>query len=179
MHIIGHFKTITSHRLKVMNMCFRCGLPWRGITHDLSKYSPTEFWEGAKYYVGVHSPIAECRKKTGKSVAWLHHKGHNPHHPEYWVDYNGPVMMPYPYVVESISDRIAAGKTYKKEKFDQTKPLQYWYDHINFSPVHEKTKEFFEHVLTDLAKYGEKYILNKKYMKTTYEKICGPIKERK
>ena len=66
MHIIKHFMTITSHRIKVMNMCFKCGLYWRGITHDLSKYSLTEFIEGAKYYVGIHSPISECRKLTGK-----------------------------------------------------------------------------------------------------------------
>lgn len=179
MHIIKHFLTITSHRIKVMNMCFKCGLYWRGLTHDLSKYSKTEFLEGAKYYVGKYSPITECKKHTGKSEAWLHHKGHNPHHPEYWVDKEGPVMMPYQYVVESICDRIAAGKTYNKDNFNQTKPLQYWYDHLDFSLVHEKTAKFYEHVLKNLAQYGENYILNRKYMKKTYEKICGKEKRRK
>ena len=80
--------------------------------------------------------------------------------------------------VESICDRIAAGKTYKKDKFDQTAPLQYWYDHIDFSPVHEKTSKFYEQVLTDLARHGEKYILNKKYMKKTYQEICGTLKRK-
>ena len=82
MHIIKHFITITSHRFKVMNMCFKCGLYRRGLVHDLSKYSKTEFLEGAKYYVGTSSPISKCRQETGKSLAWLHHKGRNPHHPE-------------------------------------------------------------------------------------------------
>ncbi len=172
MHIIKHFITVTSHRIKVMNMCFKCGLIWRGLTHDLSKYSPTEFIEGAKYYVGIHSPISECRRLTGTSKAWLHHKGRNPHHPEYWLDNKNPTMMPYKYVVESICDKIAAGKTYKKKNFNQTEPLKYWYAHLNQTPVHEKTAEFIEYVLTDLSIHGEKYILNKKYMKTTYEKIC-------
>ena len=140
MHIIKHFITITSHRLKVMNMCFRCGLYWRGLTHDLSKYSPKEFLEGAKYYAGSHSPISECKKKTGKSEAWLHHKGRNPHHPEYWVDSNKPVMMPYQYVVESICDRIAAGKTYKKEKFNQT--CKYCSNKYMYAPLKYFTKVF-------------------------------------
>ena len=178
MHIIKHFITITSHRIKVMNMCFKCGIVWRGLTHDLSKYSPKEFIEGAKYYVGTYSPNAECRRLTGKSEAWLHHKGRNPHHIEYWVDSNEAVMMPYPYAVESICDRIAAGKTYKKKEFNQTNPLKYWYAHLGQTPVHEKTADFFEHVLTDLSIHGEKYILNKKYMKTNYEKICGKEKRR-
>lgn len=160
-------------------MCFKCGLFWRGITHDLSKYSPVEFFEGAKYYVGCHSPISECRKKTGKSEAWLHHKGHNPHHPEYWVDKNIPIMMPYKYVVESICDRIAACKTYNKLNYNQKQPLKYWLDNIGFSPVNEKTACFFETVLTDLANKGENYILKKKYMKTTYERICGPLNTKK
>lgn len=179
MHIMKHFITITSHRLKVMSMCFKCGLYWRGVTHDLSKYSKTEFLEGAKYYVGKYSPISECKRKIGKSEAWLHHKGRNPHHPEYWVDEGIPIMMPYKYVVESICDRIAAGKTYNKEKFTQTMPLQYWYDHIDFSPVHEKTAKFYEQVFTDLSRYGENYILNKEYMKKTYKEICDKKKDKR
>lgn len=179
MHIIKHFKRITNHRLLVMKMCFQCGLYWRGLTHDLSKYSKAEFLEGAKYYVETHSSVLECQRKTGKSEAWLHHKGRNPHHPEYWVDKEGPIMMPYAYVVESICDRIAAGKTFKKKKFKQTFPLKYWYDHLDFSPVHEKTARFYERVFTDLARKGEPYILNKKYMKNTYKEICEDQKSIK
>ena len=179
MHIIKNFITVTTHRIRVMNLCFKCGLPWRGITHDLSKYSPTEFLESAKYYVGKYSPIAECRRLTGKSEAWLHHKGRNPHHEEYWIDTTGPVMMPYQYVVESICDKIAAGKTYKKQDYDQTEPLKYWYAHLGTIPIHKKTEKFYEYVLTDLSIHGEKYILNKKYMKKTYEKICGEKRKEK
>ena len=87
-------------------------------------------------------------------------------------------MMPYPYVVECICDRIAAGKTYKKDKFNQTEPLKYWYKNLGFTNVHEKTAEFIEHVLTDLSIHGEKYILNKKYMKKAYEQICEKSKRR-
>ena len=173
MHIIKHFLTITAHRFKVMKYCFKCGLYRQGLTHDLSKYSLVEFIEGAKYYAGNHSPISNCRKETGKSEAWLHHKGRNPHHPEYWIDYTGPIMMPYKDIVESICDKIAAGKTYKKKDYNNSEPLNFYYKNLGKVPVHKKTGEFYEHVLTDLSIHGEKYILNKKYMKKTYTQICG------
>lgn len=179
MHVIKHFITITSYRFRVMKNCFKCGLYWRGLTHDLSKYSPTEFIEGAKYYVGTRSPISECRKKTGKSEAWLHHKGRNPHHPEYWIDGKEEIMMPYKYVVESVCDKIAAGKTYHKKDYDTREPLNFWYKKLSTTRVHPKTADFFEHVLTDLAIHGENYILNKKYMQNAYQKICGPIKNKR
>ena len=87
MRPFAHFKTITKHRFLVMKYCFRCGLYWQGLIHDLSKYSPVEFWIGAKYYQGDHSPNDEERRDKGYSSAWLHHKGRNKHHLEYWIDY--------------------------------------------------------------------------------------------
>ena len=95
-----HFKLITKHRWIVFKLCTRAGLPWRGLIHDLSKYGPTEFWESAKYYVGYKSPIQVAREKRQYSAAWLHHKGHNKHHEEYWYDFNAPVkapVIPYKY----------------------------------------------------------------------------------
>lgn len=80
MHPIAHFKTITAHRNLVCRYCLRLGLVWQGLTHDLSKYSPTEFWRGAKYYQGTRSPNDQERKENGLSLAWLHHKGRNRHH---------------------------------------------------------------------------------------------------
>ena len=60
-----HWKTITRHRWVVCRLCFRVGLYWQGLTHDLSKYSPTEFWVGAKYYAGTRSPNAVERERNG------------------------------------------------------------------------------------------------------------------
>lgn len=85
-----HFKTITKHRHKVMWLCFRIKLYKQGLLHDLSKYSPIEFFTSAKYYQGTSSPIDAEKNDKGYSLAWLHHKGHNPHHWEYWVDNLGP-----------------------------------------------------------------------------------------
>ena len=77
MKIWKHFKTITYHRYLVMKGCFKVGLYYQGLTHDLSKYSPTEFWVGAKYYQGNRSPNNAEREDIGYSSAWLHHKGRN------------------------------------------------------------------------------------------------------
>lgn len=68
-HPLGHFKTITKHRHKVIRNCFKAGLFWQGLRHDLSKYSPTEFIPGAKFYLGTRSP----NEKKGKFMAtqWL------------------------------------------------------------------------------------------------------------
>lgn len=88
MNIKGHFETITRHKLLVMKYCFACGLYEQGLAHDLSKYSPTEFIPGCIYYQGDHSPNEAEREAKGYTSAWLHHKGRNKHHLEYWIDYS-------------------------------------------------------------------------------------------
>ena len=69
MNIKGHFETITRHKLLVMKYCFECGLYQQGLTHDLSKYSPTEFIPGCIYYQGDHSPNEAERAARGYSSA--------------------------------------------------------------------------------------------------------------
>ena len=88
-NMIKHFCTITRHRLLVCKHCFKLGLYWQGLTHDLSKYSPEEFWTGVRYYQGDRSPNAAEREVIGFSKAWLHHKGRNKHHFEYWICVTG------------------------------------------------------------------------------------------
>lgn len=83
-NIKNHLKTVLTHKKYVMKYCFKAGLYWQGIVHDLSKFSPTEFWESVKYYQGTRSPIDACKEENGMSLAWLHHKGRNKHHYEYW-----------------------------------------------------------------------------------------------
>ena len=118
---LGHLRTITKHRHLVMRHCFKAGIPWRGLLHDLSKYSPTEFIPGVRFYTGDRSPTAGERKHYGFSKAWMHHKGRNKHHYEYWNDFslethrNEPVKMPLVFVIEMFCDRIAACKVYQKE----------------------------------------------------------------
>lgn len=168
-----HLRLITRHRHYVFKLCFKCGLFWRGLVHDLSKFSTVEFWESVKYYNGHHSPIAECRIKNGYSNAWIHHKNKNKHHIEYWYDAENEIQMnmPYKYAVESVCDKIAAAKCYKGKEYKAEMVLDYWLKGCPYIQTNDDMKAFFTKVFTDLVELGEKQVLNKKYMKTTYKQI--------
>ena len=158
----SHFKTITHHRNLVMVNCFRVGLIWQGLTHDLSKYSPTEFWVGAKYYQGTRSPNAKEREEKGYSTAWMHHKGRNRHHYEYWTDLNlktrtyEPVPMPRRYLAEMVMDRIAASRTYQGKAYTDASPLQYFERANETRMLHPQTKRELKFLLAMLKDRGEK-----------------------
>lgn len=156
----GHLKTVTKHRRLVRRLCFECGLYWQGLTHDLSKFSPVEFWRGVKYYQGDRSPQVRERELFGYSAAWLHHKGRNKHHYEYWRDYIGGeqvyVEMPAKYFAEMICDRIAAGKTYKKKDYTDANPLAYFENQTDKTSMNEKNRENLRYFLTLLKDKGEK-----------------------
>ncbi len=168
-----HLSLVTKHRLEVFKLCCKCGLFWRGLVHDLSKFSFTEFREGVKYYTGRRSPISECRDINGYSLAWIHHKNRNKHHIEYWYDRENEVQMnmPYKYAVECVCDKIAATKCYKGKDYTPEMVLNHWLKWGNLAQTNDRMKEFFTRVFTDLVDLGEKEILNKKYMKNTYNKI--------
>lgn len=126
-----HLKTIIKHKYYVYKECAACGLSWQGLVHDLSKFSPVEFWSSAKYFQGNRSPIDAEKETLGYSKAWLHHKGHNKHHWEYWTDFDhdGNIIankIPYKYVVEMMCDWIGAGKAYNKDIWTQEEPLNYY-----------------------------------------------------
>ena len=160
----GHLKTITHHRHLVMRGCFRMGLIWQGLTHDLSKYSPTEFFAGVRYFQGSRSPNEAEREIKGYSTAWMHHKGRNKHHFEYWNDYspktkrNEAVKMPLIYVAEMFCDRVAASKIYMGENYTDASPLAY-YRRGNAAQrlIHPDTAKLIEMLLVMLAEEGEDY----------------------
>lgn len=158
----SHFKTITHHRILVMKGCFRVGLYWQGLTHDLSKYSPTEFWAGARYYQGVRSPNAREREVNGYSKAWMHHKGRNRHHYEYWTDLNlqtkqyEAVPMPRRYLAEMVMDRIAASKTYEGKAYTDASALAYLERANETRMLHPQTRRELTFLLTMLRDKGEK-----------------------
>ncbi len=162
MNPIGHFVTITKHRNKVIYHCAKCGILRRGLMHDLSKYSPAEFIPGAKYFVGTRSPNELERGEHGYSSAWLHHKGRNKHHFEYWTDYNMaerrvmPVKMPLVFVVEMFCDRVAASKIYQGEKYTDSHPIDYFLRGKDRRSIHPETSDLLESFLVMLRDKGEK-----------------------
>ena len=157
----GHFRTITRHRHAVIRHCARAGIFWQGLLHDLSKYTPIEFSSGTRYYVGTRSPNEIEREEKGYSKAWMHHKGRNRHHFEYWTDYNPkakrimPVKMPARYVAEMFCDRVAASKIYQGERYVNTHPLEYFLRGKPNRVIHPETSDMLEQLLTILAQQGE------------------------
>ncbi len=163
-HPLAHFKTITKHRHLVCRYCFRLGLYRQGLMHDLSKYAPVEFWNGAKYYQGTKSPNEAERKDRGLSYAWLHHKGRNRHHLEYWIDYvlqpDGSVVfggcrMPVRYVAEMFCDRVAACRVYMQDKYTDASAYEYFARSKDRILIHPETGAELEKMLLVLRDEGE------------------------
>ena len=162
MHLIAHLKTITRHRHMVLRHCIKAGIPVQGLMHDLSKYSPAELIPGALYWQGTRSPNEAEREKKGYSSAWLHHKGRNKHHFEYWIDVHPvhkvyePVEMPTRYLIEMFCDRVAASKIYRGKDYRDSDPLAYYLKGMERGrPIHPKTSKKLHFLLKMLAEKGE------------------------
>lgn len=177
MRPLMHFCTITKHKFLVMKECFRVGLYRQGLLHDLSKYSWTEFRVGCRYYQGNRSPNNAEREDRGYSSAWLHHKGRNKHHYEYWIDYSldgtgllAGMRMPVRYVVEMFLDRIAASKVYKGSRYRDSDPLEYYMNGKAGELIHPETRKLLEKLLHMLAEQGEE---------TTYQYIRREVLKKR
>ena len=174
-NIIGHFNTINKHRWIVFKLSIKAGIPLRGLLHDLSKYSPTEFLESAKYYQGgKRSPIPATRDDKGYSIAWLHHKGRNKHHFEYWYDQKQieiPVL-PRKYAKELICDMLAAGIVYAGKDWTQEFEINYWNKVEPTTIANEKMKIFCKEVFTEISKDGINKVITKKNLDSIYDKWC-------
>ncbi len=177
-YLFMHLHTVNRHRWEVFKLCTKCGFMWRGLTHDLSKYSIEEMRESIKYYKkskGTYSPLLASKEDKGYSLAWLHHFGRNKHHFEYWYDYAAPVstpIIPFKYMVEMVCDRIAASKIYNKNSYKDSFPYDYFMKNKKEYKINPKMSDFLEIVFTDLKNKGE-VILNKKYLLKIYNKCIN------
>lgn len=175
--LFKHIALVSKHRWLVFKFAVKAGIPWRGFLHDLSKFSPDEFIESVKYYNGKRSPLHVARETNGYSKAWLHHKGRNKHHFEYWVDISKTeqigVFLPYKYIVEAICDKLAAGIAYNGKAWTKEEPLEYWKKIERNAPVpkHPASIEFVDTVLTSIAENGIDATLKRKYLKSVYNDV--------
>lgn len=177
---IKHFKLICAHKKEVFKTCWKAGIPFRGLKHDLSKFSPTEFLESVRYYSGSRSPIDSCKDDKGYSMAWFHHRGRNRHHWEYWVDNfeKGitPILMPFDDCLEMLCDFIGAGKAYNKENFSWKGELDWWITKRKIVIMHPVVWHFIDYMMQELCAnnndstltYEQCYLLYKE-IKDDYE----------
>ena len=175
-NLVLHFNLVNRHRFKVFKLCCRAGIPFRGIVHDLSKYSPVEFFESVKYFDGGKSPISNCKKENGYSNAWLHHKGRNKHHHEYWYDYAAPTdaaLMPYKYFTEMVCDTLAAGMTYQKDNWTNDYQLKYYLKDRERKHIHPKIDAMLLEVYNSVSEKGIDEVVKPKVLKKIYNKHVG------
>ena len=155
----GHLHTVHKHRAMVRKLCFKCGLYWQGLTHDLSKYSPVEFWNGVKFYTGTKSPHVGEREAYVYSKTWVHHHNRNKHHAEYWQDIGKDgkthvIDMPPEYFVEMLCDRVAASMIYLGDKYTMKSPLEYYNSHKNENQFTPMVRANLEYCLKEISEYG-------------------------
>ena len=174
-NIIKHTVLIIKHKWYVFIYCTKLGMPLRGLKHDMSKFSWTEFWESVKYYNGKQSPITMCKKANGYSKAWLHHKGRNKHHTEYWVDLTAPdntPIIPYRYVAEMICDKLSASKVYNVKDWNNYSQIKYWNVEKTKIEVNKHVEEMLTEVFEQVSQKGIQPVLTKMNIKSLYKKHC-------
>lgn len=147
----GHLNTVLKHKYYVFKYSCKLGIPVQGFLHDMSKFSPTEFWESVKYYQGTRSPIDACKEQNGYSMCWLHHKGRNKHHYQYWIDgidQGGiPIKMPIKYVKELLADFLGAGRAYCGKDFTYHQEVLWWENKKKNNPnmlMHKETMQIID-----------------------------------
>jgi len=181
-NLVLHFNLVNKHRFKVFKLCCKAGIPFRGLVHDLSKYSPIEFFESVKYYQGTYSPIHNCKKENGYSKAWLHHKGRNKHHHEYWYDYAAPeksALMPYKYTAEMICDTLAAGQTYQGKNWTNDYQLKYYLKDRQKKHINPKIDAILLEVYEMISEKGIDEVINPKTLKKIYISHVGDLNDKK
>ena len=174
-NLFKHLSLVLRHKWLVFIYCTKLGMPFRGLKHDLSKFTPAEFIESIKYYDGRVSPITKCKKINGYSKAWLHHKGRNKHHPEYWVDLQAPnqtPMIPYKYVAEMICDKLSANQIYNGQDWTKNSQIEYWKIEKIKIKLNKNIEEMLTEVFEQVAEKGIKPVLTKANIKGLYQKHC-------
>lgn len=163
---IKHFKKIVTHKYWVAHYCFQCGLYSQGILHDMSKFSPTEFFESVKYYRGISSPNDAAKKINGYSMAWIHHRGRNLHHYEAWTDNydqgTTTIKMPFRYALEMICDYLGAGRAYTGTKFSMENEMKWWKNKREVACMHEDTKKLIDVIFECMMKSSPEEVLSDK-----------------
>lgn len=176
LNVFRHIKTVMTHKFYVFIFACKAGIPFRGLVHDMSKFSPSEFFESVKYYQGNGSPISAAKKENGYSKAWLHHKGRNKHHWQYWYDsqtYDKTPIIPYKYTVEMICDTLAAGKTYKGKNWKKDYQLSYWNKERKTVKMNECIQNVLTEVYTQVASEGINKIINRHNLKEIYNRCTN------
>jgi hypothetical protein len=170
-----YLRYVLRHRWFVMVECFKVSLYWRGISHDLSKFRPSEFIPYARFFYGSSKPKRDTTgyykpTDTGDNkfdFAWLLHQKVNDHHWQWWIlpeDEGGIKILPMTddAVIEMVCDWVGAGKAqgYLSPKEAPMQECQRWYEKNKAKmQLHPSTRKTVEYILS-VPEWQRKYFIN-------------------
>lgn len=167
---IKYLKYLFKHKWYVAKECFKRGLYWQGIIHDLSKFLPSEYFayrdyfynnpENDENYKSLNKVLNRSfteelslliykakikRIKDNFDYAWCYHQKRNKHHFQYFLLKNDdgtlrPLEMPIKYRKETLSDW--AGCSYALKGFDNT--LNWYTENRKKMIIAPETREWLE-----------------------------------
>lgn len=151
---LRYLSYVLRHKWYVFIECCKLGIPWRGLVHDLSKFSPTEWGPYVETFYGQKPSPRDATgaydpSKIGGAfdVAWLHHQHHNPHHWQWWIlrgDHDAQKILPMSENCrkEMLADWYGAGRA-------QGKPdTKAWYlANKDKMLLHHETRQWIENML--------------------------------
>ena len=138
----NYFWYIIEHKKNVAVECFKMGLYWHAITHDLSKFMPSEFFAYAEKFFSGDYAYKYQQVEINFGIAWLHHQHRNKHHWDYWVGSDGTAApMPRRYVMQMVADWKAMGK-----RFGDT-AKEFYQKNNSRMKLHSKTRNILDQLL--------------------------------
>jgi len=149
MRHLKYLKYVLKHKWFVMKECFKHGIYFRGIFHDISKFSSIEWFPYVSYFYG--------NDEKNFNYAWLHHQNNNDHHWQWWLlneDYGNIIAMEMSYdaMFEMICDWYGARMA---QKNDGWFGVAKWYkENKKNIKLHEKTRKRVENTIFSYSKYG-------------------------
>ncbi len=166
MMYLKYLQYLLRHKWFVMLECFKEGLFWRGLTHDLSKFGSKEFGPYARNFFWPHENppvemdvtstvdwaeqqnINKAERKRLFDIAWLHHMNANDHHWNYWVirndDYN-VVIVPMP--IASAKEMVCDWRGMSRARNGKDDSLTWYRINRDKMMIHKDTRIIIEEML--------------------------------
>jgi len=158
MKYLKYLRYLLIHIWYVRKACWKKGLYWQGLIHDLSKFRPDEFIPYADFFygekpfkrnvIGFYNP--NITENPAFQYAWLLHQKRNKHHWQFWVLPNDDgtlvvLPMPHKYRLEMLCDWWGASMALGYKGWCRT-----WYEkNKNNMQLHPETRAWVEENVSD------------------------------
>ncbi len=144
------------HKWHVLVQCWRFGILWRGLIHDWSKLTFTEWFDYARVFGAKETPRGSDGAYNptvvpGFDHAWLSHIHHNKHHWQFWILFGDVgservLEMPRKYAFEMVADWVGAGLA----QGGKLGPRRWYHLNKNKMKLHPDTRKLVEKTLESL-----------------------------